>query len=66
MVGNSLPSDILPVLEIGGHGVHIPYHITWDHEVVDEAEVADQEYAALEDVRQLPLLLAGGQLQGRQ
>lgn len=62
MVGNSLPSDILPVLEIGGHGVHIPYHITWDHEVVDEAEVADQEYAALEDVRQLPGLLAGGQL----
>jgi len=60
MVGNSLPSDILPVLEIGGHGVHIPYHITWAHEIVDEAEVPDQRYATLDDVRELPALLAGG------
>jgi putative hydrolase of the HAD superfamily len=29
MVGNSLKSDILPVLDLGGAGVHIPYHITW-------------------------------------
>ena len=28
MLGNSLKSDVLPVLAIGGHGVHIPYHIT--------------------------------------
>ncbi len=34
MVGNSLKSDILPVLEIGGHAFHIPYHVTWDHEVI--------------------------------
>lgn len=34
MVGNSLKSDILPVLEIGGYAFHIPYHVTWDHEVV--------------------------------
>jgi len=32
MVGNSVRSDILPVLELGGAGVHIPYRITWDHE----------------------------------
>jgi putative hydrolase of the HAD superfamily len=62
MVGNSLPSDILPVLEIGGHGVHIPYHITWAHEVVDETEVPDERYATLQDVRQLPALLARGLL----
>jgi putative hydrolase of the HAD superfamily len=35
MIGNSLKSDILPVLKLGGHGVHIPYHVTWEHEVVD-------------------------------
>ena len=35
MIGNSLKSDILPVLNLGGHGVHIPYHVTWEHEVVD-------------------------------
>jgi putative hydrolase of the HAD superfamily len=37
MIGNSLKSDILPVLRIGGHGIHIPYHITWQHEVVEHA-----------------------------
>jgi len=36
MVGNSLKSDILPVLEIGGHAFHIPFHTTWIHEQVEE------------------------------
>jgi putative hydrolase of the HAD superfamily len=35
MIGNSLKSDVLPVLELGGVGVHVPYHTTWAHEVVD-------------------------------
>lgn len=36
MVGNSLKSDILPVLNIGGHAFHIPFHTTWVHEMVDD------------------------------
>lgn len=32
MIGNSLKSDIMPVLALGGHGVHVPYHTTWAHE----------------------------------
>ena len=35
MLGNSLKSDVLPVLAIGGHAVHIPYHTTWAHEHVE-------------------------------
>jgi len=35
MIGNSIKSDVLPVLNIGGHGIHIPYHITWEHEKID-------------------------------
>jgi len=35
MIGNSLKSDVLPVLNIGGHGIHIPYHTTWGHEKMD-------------------------------
>lgn len=35
MLGNSLKSDVLPVLAIGGHAVHIPYHTTWVHERID-------------------------------
>ena len=33
MIGNSLRSDIAPVLELGGWGIHLPYHVTWEHEV---------------------------------
>ena len=33
MVGNSLRSDIEPVLRLGGWGVHLPYHVTWAHEL---------------------------------
>ncbi|MGJ4727753.1 hypothetical protein [Luteimonas sp. SDU101] len=36
MIGNSLRSDIVPVLKLGGWGVHVPYHLTWAHE--NEAE----------------------------
>ncbi|MFA6713368.1 MAG: HAD family hydrolase [Bacteroidales bacterium] len=35
MVGNSLKSDIIPVLELGGYAVHVPFHITWSHEKID-------------------------------
>jgi ABC-type sugar transport system ATPase subunit len=35
MIGNSLKSDVLPVLNIGGTGIHIPYHTTWEYEKID-------------------------------
>jgi putative hydrolase of the HAD superfamily len=35
MLGNSIKSDVLPVLEIGGFAAHIPYHVTWSHEQYD-------------------------------
>lgn len=39
MIGNSLKSDIIPVLEIGGNAFHIPFHTTWLHEqVTDEIQ----------------------------
>ena len=38
MVGNSFKSDIAPVLELGGYAVHIPYHLLWEHEVMEEYE----------------------------
>lgn len=37
MIGNSMKSDILPVLNIGGSAIYIPFHTTWEHERVDEA-----------------------------
>jgi len=38
MIGNSLKSDILPVLNIGGYGIHIPYHTNWQHELGTKIE----------------------------
>jgi putative hydrolase of the HAD superfamily len=35
MIGNSLKSDVLPVLGIGAHAIHIPFHTTWAHEKID-------------------------------
>jgi putative hydrolase of the HAD superfamily len=56
MVGNSVKSDILPILELGGQGVHVPYHVTWAHEVVLEH---DGEFAELKSIRELVDWLAG-------
>ena len=35
MIGNSIKSDVLPVININGHTIHVPYHTTWAHERVD-------------------------------
>ena len=53
MVGNSVRSDILPVMALGGHGVHVPYHLLWELEHVDHNEHVT-ELASLAD---LPALL---------
>jgi putative hydrolase of the HAD superfamily len=42
MIGNTLKSDILPVLNLGGFGIHIPYHTTWAHEQIEQSIVNDQ------------------------
>jgi putative hydrolase of the HAD superfamily len=50
MVGNSLRSDILPVLELGGWAVYIPNDLTWSHE---QTELADNTYAQLFEIANL-------------
>lgn len=57
MVGNSLKSDILPVVAIGGRAVYIPYETTWAHEVVPEDELAGKDFLRLSHIRELPPLL---------
>ncbi|WP_306589537.1 HAD family hydrolase [Geothrix sp. 21YS21S-4] len=56
MVGNSVKSDILPVLAVGARAIHIPYHLTWAHEVV--APPPDSAFPVLASIRELPALLA--------
>ena len=52
MIGNSLKSDILPVLNIGGHAIHIPYHTTWEYEKIDfEIEHENfKSFASIEEI----------------
>jgi len=52
MIGNSVKSDVLPVLAIGGHGIHIPYHTTWAHERVD-AKVDHANFKQLDKLIQI-------------
>lgn len=58
MVGNSLRSDIVPVVELGGHAVHIPYTVTWMHEEVPEDELPKDGWQRLDSIRNLPAALA--------
>jgi len=59
MVGNSLKSDILPVLSLGGTGAYIPYHLTWMHERTDELPDAPGRFFRLDRISELPSLLSG-------
>lgn len=56
MIGNSLKSDVLPVLAIGGHAVHIPYHTTWAHEIIDYEVEHDNFYSFTNITNVLSLL----------
>ena len=49
MIGNSLKSDVLPVLGIGGYAVHIPYHTTWEHEKINH-KVEHPNFRTLEKI----------------
>lgn len=59
MVGNSLRSDVLPVLEAGGAAVHIPYAVTWAHETVTDDLLAGRVFARLDRLSELADWLAG-------
>ena len=52
MIGNSLKSDVLPVLGLGGFGIHVPYHTTWEHEHVD-IQITDPNFVELAKIRDL-------------
>jgi putative hydrolase of the HAD superfamily len=53
MVGNSVRSDILPVMALGGTGVHVPYPLLWELEHVDH----DEHFAELASIAELPAWL---------
>ena len=56
MIGNSLKSDVLPILNIGGVGIHIPYHTTWEYEKID-FEIEHENFTALTEIKQVLAIL---------
>ncbi|HLV51317.1 MAG TPA: hypothetical protein VKY44_05115, partial [Flavobacterium sp.] len=56
MIGNSLKSDVLPVLNIGGTAVHVPFHTTWAHERIDH-EIVHPKFYKAENVSDIVELL---------
>ena len=58
MVGNSLRSDILPVVALGARAIYIPYEITWQHEVADPRAAAHDGWWELASIAELPGKLA--------
>jgi len=52
MIGNSLKSDILPVLNLGGHAIHIPYHVTWAHEHID-TEIRHENFRQVTTIKEV-------------
>lgn len=57
MVGNSIRSDILPVLALGGCAIHIPADTTWEHEMVSDFDDAQDGFYTLNTMKELPELL---------
>jgi putative hydrolase of the HAD superfamily len=57
MVGNSLRSDILPVLALGASAVYVPYQHTWAHEAAERPPAEQQGYYEIEHLGLLPSLL---------
>jgi putative hydrolase of the HAD superfamily len=60
MTGNSLKSDIIPILQLGGFGFHVPYHITWAAELSEQPEAKHgPRYRQLENIREVQTALSG-------
>jgi putative hydrolase of the HAD superfamily len=57
MIGNSVRSDILPVIELGGHAAHLPYAYTWELEHVADSDAERMGFHELTSIRQVPELL---------
>ncbi|SFZ91496.1 putative hydrolase of the HAD superfamily [Flaviramulus basaltis] len=58
MIGNSLKSDILPLVNIKAHAIHVPFHTTWAHEQVTEKETNGKAYKTLSSLIQILKILS--------
>jgi putative hydrolase of the HAD superfamily len=53
MIGNSLKSDILPLVKIGASAIHVPFHTTWAHEEVSAIEKSTTAYKTVKSIKEI-------------
>lgn len=58
MIGNSIRSDVDPVLKLGGTAVHVPAETTWEHEIVPGFDTSQKGFYSLDHIGQLAELIA--------
>jgi putative hydrolase of the HAD superfamily len=54
MIGNSMRSDIFPVVELGGYAIHVPYHTTWEHEKMENVDLPDDRFMEIDTLLNIP------------
>lgn len=53
MIGNSLKSDVLPLVELGASAIHIPFHTTWAHEEVNEQQAKNKDFKTVSKIEEI-------------
>ena len=59
MIGNSINSDVLPVLTIGAKAIHVPHHTTWELEIPDPKELEKVDFPIAQSISEVPGILSG-------
>ena len=54
MIGNSMRSDIFPVVELGGYAIHVPYHTTWEHEKMNDVDLSNDRFMEIDTLLNIP------------
>ncbi|WP_281615159.1 HAD family hydrolase [Flammeovirga sp. SubArs3] len=57
MIGNSLKSDIVPVLSLGAYAYHVPFHTTWAHEMIDHEIEENDRFKELNSILDITSIL---------
>ncbi|MBS9773566.1 MAG: HAD family hydrolase [Tenacibaculum sp.] len=57
MIGNSLKSDVLPLVKLGASAIHVPFHTTWSHEEVSEEQKNEVDYNTILNIKEIVNIL---------
>lgn len=57
MIGNSIKSDVIPIITLGGYAIHVPFHITWEHEMVADGEIPYERFISVGSISEVPYCL---------